>query len=101
MLISILGIWVPGCSSDWAQELLNETDTIDPEPQICGFLSLQIMGPLIVLVGLCFFVVAHVKKKNNLSAHHEATEEGHTHSMDPVQVTVGEWLSFMHLFTGQ
>ncbi|XP_020025742.2 transmembrane protein 171 isoform X2 [Castor canadensis] len=90
MLISILGIWVPGCSSDWAQELLNETDTIDPEPQICGFLSLQIMGPLIVLVGLCFFVVAHVKKKNNLSAHHEATEEGHTHSMEPVQVTVGD-----------
>ncbi|XP_004872925.1 transmembrane protein 171 isoform X2 [Heterocephalus glaber] len=92
LLVSILGIWVPGCSSDWAQDLLNETDTISAEPQICGFLSLQIMGPLIVLMGLCFFVVAHVKKKNNLSVSQDASEseEGHGPSTEPVQVTVGD-----------
>ncbi|XP_042546814.1 transmembrane protein 171 isoform X2 [Dipodomys spectabilis] len=92
MLISILGIWVPGCGSDWVQESLNETDTVDTEPPICGFLSLQIMGPLIVLVGLCFFVVAHVKKKNNSSMHQDTAEgeEGHTQNTEPVQVTVGD-----------
>ncbi|XP_037594093.1 transmembrane protein 171 isoform X3 [Cebus imitator] len=90
MLISVLGIWVPGCGSDWAQEPLNETDTADTEPRICGFLSLQIMGPLIVLVGLCFFVVAHIKKRNTLNAGQDASEseEGQIQSTEPVQVTV-------------
>eukprot|EP00069_Balaena_mysticetus_P020768 bmy_13285T0 len=92
MLISVLGIWVPGCGSDWVQEPLNETDTADSEPQICGFLSLQILGPLIVLVGLCFFVVAHVKKRNNLNVGQDASEseERQTQNMEPVQVTVGD-----------
>ncbi|KAL1782798.1 transmembrane protein 171 isoform X1 [Sigmodon hispidus] len=92
MLISILGIWVPGCGSDWEREPLNETDTGEAEPPICGFLSLQIMGPLIVLVGLCFFVVAHVKKKNNLSSSRDSSEVegGQSHSMEPVHITVGD-----------
>ncbi|KAM7149120.1 transmembrane protein 171 isoform 1-T2 [Molossus nigricans] len=92
MLISILGIWVPGCGSDWEQEPLNETDTANGEPQICGFLSLQIMGPLIVLMGLCFFVVAHVKKRNNLNEGQNASEseERQTQNTEPVQVTVGD-----------
>lgn len=92
MLISILGIWVPGCDSDWEKEPLNETDTANAEPPICGFLSLQIMGPLIVLVGLCFFVVAHVKKRNNLSEAQNASEseERQTQNTEPVQVTVGD-----------
>ncbi|XP_032754880.1 transmembrane protein 171 isoform X1 [Rattus rattus] len=92
MLISVLGIWVPGCGSDWAQEPLNETNSGEGEPQICSFLSLQIMGPLIVLVGLCFFVVAHVKKKSNLSSSRDTSEieGGHTHSTEPVHITVGD-----------
>ncbi|XP_039098025.1 transmembrane protein 171 [Hyaena hyaena] len=91
MLISILGIWVPGCGSDWAQESLNETDTADMEPQICGFLSLQIMGPLIVLMGLCFFVVAHVKKKNNsMGQDASESEDRQIENMEPIQVTVGD-----------
>lgn len=98
MLISILGIWVPGCGADWEREPLNETDTGETEPQICGFLSLQIMGPLIVLVGLCFFVVAHVKKKNNLSSSRDTSEieGGHAHSMEPVHITVGECRLSVH-----
>ncbi|XP_003925806.1 transmembrane protein 171 isoform X2 [Saimiri boliviensis] len=91
MLISVLGIWVPGCGSDWAQESLNETDTADTEPRICGFLSLQIMGPLIVLVGLCFFVVAHIKKRNtNAGQDASESEEGQIQSTEPVRVTVGD-----------
>nr|XP_048297439.1 transmembrane protein 171 [Myodes glareolus] len=92
MLISVLGIWVPGCGSDLELESMNETDIGEAEPQICSFLSLQIMGPLIVLVGLCFFVVAHVKKKNNLSSSRDTSdmEGGHAHSMEPVHITVGD-----------
>ncbi|XP_004678275.1 PREDICTED: transmembrane protein 171 isoform X2 [Condylura cristata] len=92
MLISILGIWVPGCGSAWAQEPLNDTDTAESRPQICGFLSLQIMGPLIVLLGLCFFVVAHVKKRNNLNVGQDTSEseERQNQNMEPVQVTVGD-----------
>lgn len=99
MLISVLGIWVPGCESDWANEPLNETDAANEEPQLCGFLSLQIMGPLVVLVGLCFFVVAHVKKRNNLSETQNApeSEERQTQNTEPIQVAVGAWPSFLCL----
>ncbi|XP_006897929.1 PREDICTED: transmembrane protein 171-like [Elephantulus edwardii] len=92
LLISILGIWLPGCGSNWTQELLNESDAADTDPQLCGFLTLQIMGPLVVLVGLCFFVVAHVKKKNILRMGQDATEseERQTQSTEPVPVTVGD-----------
>ncbi|KAB1280812.1 Transmembrane protein 171 [Camelus dromedarius] len=92
MLISILGIWVPGCGSDWASEPLNETDADDAEAEICGFLSLQILGPLIVLVGLCFFVVAHIKKRNNLNVGQDALEreERQTQNVEAVHVTVGD-----------
>uniref|UniRef100_G1SI17 Transmembrane protein 171 n=2 Tax=Oryctolagus cuniculus TaxID=9986 RepID=G1SI17_RABIT len=92
MLISVLGIWVPGCGMNWVQDSLNETDSAGAGPPICGFLSLQIMGPLIVLVGLCFFVIAHVKKRNNLNVSQEApeSEEGQAQSMEPVPVTVGD-----------
>lgn len=103
MLISILGIWVPGCGSDWASEPLNETDADDAEAEICGFLSLQILGPLIVLVGLCFFVVAHIKKRNNLNVGQDALEreERQTQNVEAVHVTVGGWLSLLCLFISQ
>ncbi|KAM9695613.1 transmembrane protein 171 isoform 1-T2 [Trichechus inunguis] len=92
LLISIVGIWIPGCGSGWAQEPQNETDTADSEPHICGLLTLQITGPLIVLVGLCFFVVAHVKRRNRLSVSQDASEseEGQTQSTESIQVTVGD-----------
>lgn len=91
MLISILGIWVPGCSPSWHSIQLNHTDSSDVDLQGCGLLSLQIMGPLIVLTGLCFFVIAHVKKKQNLNLNQESCEsEEHTQSPESFQVTVGD-----------
>ncbi|XP_071437472.1 transmembrane protein 171 [Pithys albifrons albifrons] len=91
MLISILGIWVPGCSPGWHTIQLNRTGSSDVDLQGCGFLSLQIMGPLIVLTGLCFFVIAHVKKKQNLNLNQESSEsEEHPQSSESFQVTVGD-----------
>ncbi|XP_030325965.1 transmembrane protein 171 isoform X2 [Strigops habroptila] len=91
MLISILGIWVPGCSPSWHTIQLNHTGSSDVDLQGCGFLSLQIMGPLIVLTGLCFFVIAHVKKKQNLNLSQESCEsEEQPQRPEPFQVTVGD-----------
>ncbi|XP_032532271.1 transmembrane protein 171 [Chiroxiphia lanceolata] len=91
MLISILGIWVPGCSPGWHTIQFNHTGSSDVNLQGCGFLSLQIMGPLIVLTGLCFFVIAHVKKKQNLNLNHESREsEEHPQSPESFHVTVGD-----------
>ncbi|XP_009871554.1 PREDICTED: transmembrane protein 171 [Apaloderma vittatum] len=91
MLISILGIWVPGCSTGWHSIQLNHTSSSDVDLQGCGFLSLQIMGPLIVLTGLCFFVIAHVKKKQNLNLNQESSEsEERPQSPESFHVTVGD-----------
>ncbi|XP_074138351.1 transmembrane protein 171 [Sminthopsis crassicaudata] len=92
MLISVLGIWVPGCNSGWSHPPFNDTDSSSAGPQACGFLSLQIMGPLIVLIGLCFFVVAHIKKRHNLSSSQDSSENEESRSQinEPVQVTVGD-----------
>ncbi|XP_007486577.2 transmembrane protein 171 [Monodelphis domestica] len=92
MLISVLGIWVPGCNPGWPQPPFNDTDASSTEPQACGFLSLQIMGPLIVLIGLCFFVVAHIKKRHDLSSSQDSSEseERRSQNNEPVQVTVGD-----------
>ncbi|NXI66633.1 TM171 protein, partial [Anseranas semipalmata] len=91
MLISILGIWVPGCSPGWHSVQLNQTSSSDVNLQGCGFPSLQILGPLIVLTGLCFFVIAHVKKKQNLNLNQESCEnEEHPQSPESFQVTIGD-----------
>lgn len=91
MLISILGIWVPGCSPGWPNIQLNQTSSSDGDLQGCGFLSFQILGPLIVLTGLCFFVIAHVKKKQNLNLNEESLEnEERPQSPESFQVTLGD-----------
>lgn len=91
MLISILGIWVPGCSPGGPNIQLNQTSSSDEDLQGCGFLSFQILGPLIVLTGLCFFVIAHVKKKQNLNLNEEPLgNEERTQSPESFQVTLGE-----------
>ncbi|XP_038621747.1 transmembrane protein 171 [Tachyglossus aculeatus] len=92
MLISVLGIWVPSCHPGWHSDQGNQTDSASVESRGCGFLSLQIMGPLIVLIGLCFFVVAHIKKRHNLGPGQDGLEnqEQRSQNPEPVQVTVGD-----------
>ncbi|XP_068523411.1 transmembrane protein 171 isoform X1 [Anas acuta] len=86
-LISILGIWVPGCSPGWHSVLLNQTHSSDVNLQGCGFLSLQILGPMIVFTGLCFFVIAHVKKQNFGLSEGSTESEEHPQSTESFQVT--------------
>ncbi|XP_067425462.1 transmembrane protein 171 [Emydura macquarii macquarii] len=91
MLISFLGIWVPGCSPGWHSLQYNQTSTSDVELPGCGFLSLQIMGPLIVLIGLSFFVIAHIKKKTNINLSQESSENGEEpRSPESLHVTLGD-----------
>ncbi|MEE6458642.1 hypothetical protein FKM82_000369 [Ascaphus truei] len=89
ILLSILGVWVPGCSSGWQNPNANGTST---EYRNCGFLSLQIMGPLIILVGLCFFVVAHIKKSHNFNESPESSidDEQQIRTEEPLHITVGD-----------
>lgn len=97
MLVSVLGVWAPGCGAAWAQEPLNDTDAAADEPPICRLPSLQILGPLVVLLGLCFFVGAHVKRRSGLGARPDG-HDGHdgeepparSQSTEPVQVAVGD-----------
>uniref|UniRef100_A0A8C8RNH0 Transmembrane protein 171 n=1 Tax=Pelusios castaneus TaxID=367368 RepID=A0A8C8RNH0_9SAUR len=91
ILISFLGIWVPGCSPGWHSLQYNQTSASDVELPACGFLSLQIMGPLIVLIGLSFFVIAHIKKKTNINLSQESSENGEQlGSPESLQVTAGD-----------
>lgn len=101
MLISVLGIWIPRCSPRLPNQQLNQTSTSDLELQYCGFLSVQTMGPLIVLVGLCFFVIAHIKKKQNLNLIQESSvNEDEQQSPELFQVTVGKRLTYAAFATG-
>lgn len=90
ILISILGVWVPGCIATPPSQNVTGTETTYRN---CGFLSLQIMGPLIVLIGLCFFVVAHIKKRQSFPDHNESVldEEPHSPTDEPFQITVGKY----------
>ncbi|XP_020645978.1 transmembrane protein 171 [Pogona vitticeps] len=92
MLISVLGIWIPGCSPGWRyQQPFNHSNTSSVELQDCGFHSVQTMGPLIVLIGLCFFVIAHIKKKQNVSFVQESSvQEEEQLNPESFHVTVGD-----------
>ncbi|NP_001086574.1 transmembrane protein 171 L homeolog isoform X1 [Xenopus laevis] len=89
ILISVLGVWIPGCGLGSPHHNVNGTVS---DFKTCGFLSLQIMGPLIVLLGLCFFVVAHVKKRHNSSETDDSTteDEPQTPTDEPFHITVGD-----------
>nr|XP_025041011.1 transmembrane protein 171 [Pelodiscus sinensis] len=91
MLISFLGIWVPGCSQERQSLQYNQTSISDIELPSCGFLPLQIIGPLIVVIGLSFFVIAHIKKKTNLNLSQESFENGEQpQSPESLEVTTGD-----------
>ncbi|KAM4809093.1 transmembrane protein 171 [Rhinophrynus dorsalis] len=86
ILISVLGVWIPGCNG--GSRPINGTVT---EYRNCGFLSLQIMGPLIVLIGLCFFAVAHIKKRHHFNEGNESSvDEPPTPTDEPFHITVGD-----------
>ncbi|KAM5193487.1 transmembrane protein 171 isoform 1-T4 [Mantella aurantiaca] len=89
ILISVLGVWIPGCGA--APISQNITGTVTTYRN-CGFLSLQIMGPLIVLIGLCFFAVAHIKKRHSYTDNNESIidEEPQSPTDEPFQITVGD-----------
>nr|XP_033785114.1 transmembrane protein 171 [Geotrypetes seraphini]XP_033785122.1 transmembrane protein 171 [Geotrypetes seraphini]XP_033785128.1 transmembrane protein 171 [Geotrypetes seraphini] len=88
ILISVLGVWVPGCNAVWQNEQFNSSSSSEADLKHCGLLSLQIMGPLIVLVGLSFFVVAYIKKKQREESSED--EEQQSHIQEPFHITVGD-----------
>ncbi|XP_019373217.1 PREDICTED: transmembrane protein 171 [Gavialis gangeticus] len=88
ILIGILGIWVPSCSPERQHLQLNQTIASEVGHQGCGFLSLQIVGPFLVLTGLCLLVIAYTKRKQNLNLCQESSEsEGQPPILETFQAT--------------
>ncbi|KAM4050246.1 transmembrane protein 171 isoform 1-T1 [Anomaloglossus baeobatrachus] len=89
ILVSILGAWIPGCKEYFPDQ--NVTGTIS-QTRTCGLLSLQILGPVIILIGLGSFVMGHIKKKTCRQNHEDPIndEEPQAPSDGQFHVTVGD-----------
>ncbi|KAG9488073.1 transmembrane protein 171 [Eleutherodactylus coqui] len=89
ILVSILGAWIPGCKENFPDQ--NATDA-NANPRTCGLLSLQILGPVIILIGLGAFVMGHIKKRNCRQNHDDPVgdEEPQAPADGRFHVTVGD-----------
>ncbi|XP_053310407.1 transmembrane protein 171-like [Spea bombifrons] len=86
ILISIPGVLIPEC-----KKVSQHGNGIDITSKNCGSsLSLQIMGPVIVLIGLCLFVGAHINKKYNVNDTSDVDEEPQIPRNGPFCITVGD-----------
>ncbi|XP_073535804.1 transmembrane protein 171 isoform X2 [Phyllobates terribilis] len=88
ILVSILGAWIPGCKESFPDQ--NVTGPVS-HTRTCGLLSLQILGPVIILIGLGSFVMGHIKKKTRRQNHDDLVndEEPQAPSDGQFHVTVG------------
>ncbi|XP_073535795.1 transmembrane protein 171 isoform X1 [Phyllobates terribilis] len=89
ILVSILGAWIPGCKESFPDQ--NVTGPVS-HTRTCGLLSLQILGPVIILIGLGSFVMGHIKKKTRRQNHDDLVndEEPQAPSDGQFHVTVGD-----------
>ncbi|XP_056408402.1 transmembrane protein 171 [Hyla sarda] len=71
VLVSILGAWIPGCKESFPDQNITGSST----NRTCGLLSLQILGPVIILIGLGFFVMGHFKKKRHRLNHEDPVND--------------------------
>ncbi|XP_059830566.1 transmembrane protein 171 isoform X2 [Hypanus sabinus] len=72
MLLTTIGIWVVSCPESTDGQSSNLTIKVN-ENEKCKLLFLQIMGPAVTFVGICFLLMAHAKRKVALSAAEEST----------------------------
>ncbi|KAG8598537.1 hypothetical protein GDO81_002645 [Engystomops pustulosus] len=88
ILVSILGAWLPGCKETFPDQ--NVTGTTSTT-RTCGLLSLQILGPVIILIGLGSLVMGHLKKKHSRQNHDDPMNEEEPQVPDDgrFHVTVG------------
>ncbi|KAG8598536.1 hypothetical protein GDO81_002645 [Engystomops pustulosus] len=89
ILVSILGAWLPGCKETFPDQ--NVTGTTSTT-RTCGLLSLQILGPVIILIGLGSLVMGHLKKKHSRQNHDDPMNEEEPQVPDDgrFHVTVGD-----------
>ncbi|XP_072904417.1 transmembrane protein 171 isoform X1 [Hemitrygon akajei] len=72
MLLTTIGVWVVSCPESTDGQSSNLTIKVN-ENEKCKLLFLQIMGPAVTFVGICFLLMAHAKRKVALSAAEEST----------------------------
>ncbi|XP_075710986.1 transmembrane protein 171 [Rhinoderma darwinii] len=89
ILVSILGAWIPGCKETFPDQNVTGTSF---NTRTCGLLSLQILGPVIILIGLGSFVMGHIKKKPCRRNHNHSVsdEEPQAPTDGRFRVTVGD-----------
>ncbi|XP_075118523.1 transmembrane protein 171 [Leptodactylus fuscus] len=89
ILVSILGAWLPGCKESFPDQNVTGTSS---NARTCGLLSLQILGPVIILIGLGSLVMGHLKKKHGRQSRDDpiSEEEPQAPSDGRFHVTVGD-----------
>ncbi|XP_040277400.1 transmembrane protein 171 isoform X2 [Bufo bufo] len=86
ILVSILGSWIPGCKETFPDQNVTGTSS---HTRTCGLLSMQILGPLIILIGLGSFVMGHIKRKRQNHEEPVIDEEPQAPADGRFHVTVG------------
>ncbi|XP_040277396.1 transmembrane protein 171 isoform X1 [Bufo bufo] len=87
ILVSILGSWIPGCKETFPDQNVTGTSS---HTRTCGLLSMQILGPLIILIGLGSFVMGHIKRKRQNHEEPVIDEEPQAPADGRFHVTVGD-----------
>ncbi|XP_051876529.1 transmembrane protein 171-like [Pristis pectinata] len=72
MLLTTIGVWAVTCPGTMDGQGFNLTIKVN-ENEKCKLLFLQIMGPAVTFVGICFLLMAHVKRKVVLRPDEENT----------------------------
>ncbi|XP_032873101.1 transmembrane protein 171 [Amblyraja radiata] len=62
MLLTTIGVWAVTCTGTVDGQALNFPTRIN-ENEKCKLLFLQIMGPAVTFIGICFLLMAHIKRK--------------------------------------
>ncbi|XP_072372225.1 transmembrane protein 171-like isoform X2 [Scyliorhinus torazame] len=70
VLLTMIGVWAITCPGTMEDEGFNLTSNTNGNEK-CKLLFLQIMGPVVTFIGICFLLISHVKKKVALSAEEE------------------------------
>ncbi|XP_067885654.1 transmembrane protein 171-like isoform X2 [Heterodontus francisci] len=89
VLLTMIGVWAITCPSTMEGQGFSLTSkTLGNEK--CKLLFLQVMGPVVTFIGICFLLIAHVKKKVALNAEEESTTTNNhqPHRLGPCHIAI-------------
>ncbi|XP_020374629.1 transmembrane protein 171 isoform X1 [Rhincodon typus] len=89
VLLTMIGVWAITCPGTKEGEGFNLTGKTNGNEK-CKLLFLQIMGPVVTFIGICFLLIAHVKKKVTLNPEEECPSRSNQqpHRSGPCQIAI-------------